>query len=106
MIVTGWNNGKRRPNGSGYGIKINAKDRDEYFKRDWGNVILELAGEANAIIVNIDKPSFWDTTCRELIDKDLGVWLIKNRKAPWTKGYPPKMMMKHIGNNRFRVDLM
>jgi hypothetical protein len=35
MIVTAWNNGKNNPSGSGYGFKVDIKDRDIYFNKDW-----------------------------------------------------------------------
>jgi len=54
-------------------------------------------------VVNVDKPSFWGTTCSELINKGIGIWLIKNRKAPWSKGHPPKMRMEYIDDIRFEV---
>ena len=106
MIVTAWNNGQHHSTGAGYGLKVNANDRDKYFSRKWRSAILELAGESKEIVVNINKPSFWGHVCRELISKDIGIWLIKNGKAPWTKGKPPKMRMEPIGGNRFKVNFM
>ncbi|MBL7183887.1 MAG: hypothetical protein ISS50_05495 [Anaerolineae bacterium] len=103
MIVTAWNNGKHHPTGAGYGLKVEAKDRDRYFRKEWRNVFLKLEGEVEEVVVNVDKPSFWDPTCRELINKEIGVWLIKNGKAPWPKGHPPKMRMVHLDANRFEV---
>ena len=106
MIVTAWNNGEHHSTGAGYGFKIDIKDRDKYFRKDWKNVFLELEGEVEVVVVNVDKPSFWDTTCRELISKDIGIWLIKNRKAPWPKDHPPKMRMEHIDDKRFKVEFI
>jgi len=106
MRVTAWNNGKYYPTGAGYGLKVDANDRDMYFSRDWSNVILELVGAPNRVVINVNKSSFWGATCRELINKDIGIWLIKNGKAPWPKGCPPKMRMESMGSNRFRVDFL
>ena len=103
MIVTAWNNGKNNPSGSGYGFKVDIKDRDIYFNKDWENVYLELEGAEGEVAVNINKKSFWTPKCRELISKDVGIWLIKNKKAPWPRGHPPKVKMEHISNNRFKV---
>ncbi len=103
MIVTAWNNSEHHSTGAGYGFKLNSKDRDRYFRKDWKNVFLELEGEEEGVVVNVDKPSFWSTTCRELISKEIGIWLIKNGKAPWPKDHPPKMKMEHTDDNRFKV---
>ena len=72
--------------GAGYGIKLNPRDRDKYFRKP--KVFLRLEGQACDIQVNTDKPSFWNGTCRELISKDIGLWLRSNDKAPWIKGRP------------------
>ncbi len=106
MEVTAWNNGAHHSTGNGYGLKVDIKDRDKYFRKDWKNALLELEGEPKEITVNVDKSSFWDPTCRELISKEIGIWLIKNGKAPWPKGCPPKMRMEHIGDARFKVRLI
>ena len=106
MIVTAWNNGQHHSTGAGYGLKVDANDRDRYFSRKWKSVILELAGESKGIVVNTNKPSFWGPICRELISRGIGIWLIKNRKAPWTKGKPPKIRMEPIEGNRFKVNFM
>ena len=101
------NNGKYYSTGAGYGLRVDLKDRDRYFKKEWEKVILELDGEGKPILVNVNKPSFWGAAwglaCRELISKDIGIRLIKNKKAPWLKGCPPKMKMNQINNNRFKI---
>jgi hypothetical protein len=103
MKVTAWNDGSRHPDGNGYGVKINAHDRDVFFKREWKTVILELEGESIPVDINIDKPSFWNTTCRELISVKIGKWMIKNRLAPWKKASPPKLNLTPIEGNRFQL---
>ena len=107
MKVTAWNNGKHDLNGAGYGLKIDAIDRDKYFNKEWKEVILELEGEKDVVVANVDKRSFWDSNCRELINIKIGQWLINNKKVPWRKGHPPKMNMEQIGeNNRFKVEIL
>jgi hypothetical protein len=101
MIVTGWNNGDHQKSGAGYGIKLNADDRDRFFKRNWETIILEMQGKPDSIKVNVAKPSFWGATCKELINVEIGHWLIHNRLAPWKKGYPPKLALMPIKSNRF-----
>lgn len=102
MIVTAWNNGKQHPSGAGYGLKLDRTDRDRYFHPEWRVVIVEFEGQSQKFEINISKPSFWNETCRELISIEIGRWLIENKLAPWQKGKPPKLMLIHIKENRFR----
>jgi len=103
MIVTAWNNGEYRQSGAGYGLKISVDDRDRFFDLKWETVILELDGYHQPIEVNVNKPSFWGPKCRELILKDIGIWLRQRGLAPWPKGKPPKLEMAHLDANRFQV---
>lgn len=103
MIVTAWNNGSFHSSGAGYGLKISTSDRDRFFKREWKFVLLELEGQTSAIRINVDKGSFWNETCRELISADIGKWLLQRGLAPWSKGNPPKLVMEHIKNNQFSL---
>jgi len=105
MIVKGWNNGS--PNdetGAGYGIKIQYEDREEFFKKDWPSVIVELEGEGE-VEVRLSK-SFW-RCCPELRRKEIGKWMlkkgIKKGNAPWPKGNPPAFELVPIGNRKFRL---
>jgi hypothetical protein len=101
MIVTAWKGGTTTKNGGGYGVKLNACDRDRYFQRDWKSVQLSLDGTSDVIKVNVAKPSFWNNTCRELISAEIGRWLICNGLVPWQKGNPPKLKLEHLINNHF-----
>ena len=101
-MVTGWNNGKHRQSGAGYGFKVRIADRDKFFKKEWKSVKLDLADSSNTVEVNIDKPSFWKS-CSELISKKIGIWLREKRLAPWPKGNPPKFSMETISKNHFLV---
>ena len=101
MIVTAWNNGSHTKSGAGYGVKLDANDRDRFFNQTWKTITLELEGSSNPVEVNVAKPSFWVSTCRELIDAEIGRWLIRNGLAPWPKGHPPRLSLKHIDSNRF-----
>lgn len=106
MIVSAWNNGKHYSSGGGYGIKIEEGDRDKYFDGKWESVLIKLEGESDYSSVNVDKKSFWYSPCKELISKKIGVWLIANRKAPWRKGHPPKLLMQHVDRNKFKLKLI
>ena len=93
MLVTAWNKGNYNPSGAGYGIRISKIDRDKYFKKKWKYIVLELEGKSRAIKVNTNKLSFWKD-CTELINKDIGIWLIRNGKAPWKKNFLLKWSSK------------
>ena len=101
MIVTAWKNSKHHPGGAGYGIKIGCEDRNRFFKREWGSVILEFEGTNLQAEVNIKKESFWGPTCSELIKKEIGIWLQDNGMAPWPQCHPPKLSLEQISNRRF-----
>ena len=104
FVGTAWNNGSHKMSGAGYGIKLNPRDRDRYFRKP--KAFLRLEGQAGDISVNTDKPSFWNYTCRELISKDIGLWLISNNKAPWVKGHPPKLQLEPVGDRTFKVTIL
>jgi len=102
MIVTAWNNGAHHESGAGYGLKIAAEDRDYYFSQDWQSIVLQLANQ-NRVKVNIDKPSFWSSTCRELIHQEIGRWLRSQALAPWPDGEPPKLSLEPTSGNAFAL---
>ena len=83
MIVTAWNNGKQSATGAGYGLKIDAATRDQYFRREWKSVMVFLEDQEKPVKINVGKKSFWNKTCRELINAEVGRWFIKNKLAPW-----------------------
>ena len=103
MIVTAWKNGSPSPSGAGYGVKLAAGDRDRYFQKDWETIELELEGYAHVVKVSVAKPSFWNSSCRELIHSEIGRWLIENGLGSWGWGNPPKLSLKFIGGSRFRL---
>ena len=103
MDVTAWNNGQRHRTGAGYGFKLSAEDRDRHFKKIWPTVFVSLPGVTQEVEVNIAKSSFWGRTCRELISRDFGQWLIARHYAPWASGNPPKFELVPIGGNHFKL---
>jgi hypothetical protein len=42
MESTAWNNGSFHSSGAGYGFKVPIDDRDRFFERSWGSVVVEL----------------------------------------------------------------
>lgn len=100
MEVTAWNNGRYHPTGAGYGLKISAIDRDRHFVRAWKSVFIRLPNGAD-IEVNTDKASFWNNSCRELISREIGAWMIERGHAPWPRNAPPTFELQSIGERRF-----
>ena len=103
MIVTAWNNGEHHPTGAGYGFKIAIQDRDAHFNQNWTTVVVLLPSGVE-VEANINKSTFWGNPCRELINKQFGMWLLERGLAPWKKGHPPRFELSYISANRFRLD--
>lgn len=82
--------------GAGYGLNFDVADRDRFFKREWKSIIFQLEDSSTVVEVNLTKRSFWGATCREVINAELGLWLVRNGLAPWAKGQPPKLLLKQI----------
>ncbi len=103
LFAVAWNNGTYRPTGGGYGLKLSAADRDIYIRREWEHVLLFLPGRQDSVRINIDKPSFWNDTCRELISREIGAWLITQGLGRWPKGHPPRIGLRVRGEGAFDV---
>jgi len=105
MEVTAWNNGNHHKTGAGYGFKLKKEDRDKFFSEEWKNIYLSIPGRKDEIEINIAKASFWNQSCRELISKEIGKWLISNSLAPWPTGQPPKFVLECQVSNHFKLKL-
>ncbi|GAB4045772.1 hypothetical protein [Spirosoma litoris] len=105
MIWTAWKNGKHHSPGVSYGFKLKVQDRDQFFSRDWETITLILPSQFQdaTVTVNVNKSSFWNDTCRELISQEIGKWLIDKNYAPWQKGKPPQFNVDLVGDRQFRV---
>ena len=103
MEVTAWNNGRQHASGAGYGLKLRASDRDRHFNRAWSTILLVLPDRPEPIEVNVAKPSFWSATCRELISRDIGKWLIEDGYAPWERGKPTRFRLETVSERRFAI---
>ena len=101
MIVTAWNNGAHHVDGAGYGVRLDIRDRDRFFKREWKTAILQIEGNSEDVVLNVDKDSFWNPSCRELISKSIGRWLHQVGLAPWPYRKPPKLILQPLRGNRF-----
>ena len=101
MIVTGWNNGS--PNnrtGSGYGVRLKRRDRDDHFGREWQLVAVQL-DNGKTVDVSLTG-SFW-RRCTELRSGVIGKWMLDRGLAPWPKGRPPRFRLERTGVRRFRL---
>jgi len=88
MRVSGWSNGS--PNnmtGSGYGLRLSKKDRDQYFNPSWSSVIINLH-DLGPVKVELTE-SFWKN-CTELRNPKIGLLMVQHGHAPWMKGKPPE----------------
>jgi hypothetical protein len=90
--------------GGTYGIKIPERAvRFQNFDRRWGTVTLLLQGHERPVEVNIDKESFWDGDCGELIATEIGRWMASKGLAPWPRGNPPHFRLRPISPGVFEV---
>ena len=105
--ATGWKNGKHSRTGVSYGLEISVEDRDEFFARSWKTVTLYLVNgkKQRTAIANVAKASFWDGTCRELINTEIRSWFFECGFAPWPNGNPPRFRMVSKGDREFEVRL-
>ncbi len=103
MIVLAWNNGAQSRTGSGYGFRVNNQDRDEFFKPEWEEILLEIDGLDEPVTVAVDKEGFWSEKGQELASPELGKWLRKNGLAPWPRQSPPGFVLDPVEDNRFHV---
>lgn len=106
LTWSAWNDGKHLPTGAGYGLKIPIPDRDRYFRRSRSSVVVELPKDGGGFVAhefNVAKDSFWNSTCHELIGREIGKWLIGRGLAPWPKRERPRLAVEVVGDGRFRV---
>lgn len=84
-------------------MKISVDDRRKYFKRYWKSILLKLPERASWVVINVKKKSFWDGNCGELINGEIGKWLLKNNFAPWVLNSPPKFKLLKLKGRKFIV---
>jgi hypothetical protein len=100
MMATGWKNGRRDSPHVEYGLKLEASDRDRYFRREWRAVRIDLPDGSFAKANTMGE--FWGK-CAELRSTDLGRWMFGHGYAPWKQRQPPRFKLEHLEGNRFRV---
>lgn len=102
MNAVGWKNGKFNRFGIGFGIKIDKKDRDQYFNKTWDCVVVYL--ENNQQIIVSLSPSFW-SNCTELRSCEFGKYMISKGLAPWPDRNPPIFELKSFGDKKFKLSI-
>ena len=100
IIATAWENGQ-----GSYGFQLKEEDRKRYFTRSWGRVYLHLPGW-EVFSVNIDKDTFWNETCGELIEINIKNWFIENKIIPWPYGTRPRFELKPLRDKHFEIKLL
>ena len=103
--ATGWKSGRHSRTGVSYGLKISVEDRDEFFDRNWKTVTLYLVNgkKRRTAIANVDKASFWEGVCQELINTEIRSWFFEFDFAPWADGDPTRFRMFSKGDGEFEV---
>ena len=106
FVTSVWHNGSpNHETGAGFGVSINIAGR-KIFKQIFGlqaSVKVELRIDGNWFVVKTAK-TFW-TTCPELRKKEIGAWLIANKRNLWESGKPTQICVTHLGDNRFDLAL-
>jgi hypothetical protein len=106
IIGRGWYTGNRNyDTGAGFAIAIKKEDRDNIFRKEWKDVILDLEGFNKEVKVNINKYSFWHK-CPELYHIEIGRWFKEKNVIRWPKRKPPKMELDQIKDNYFKVRVL
>ncbi len=59
IAVTAWNNGSHSSSGSGYRLRIPPKQRDAFFNKRWGFVVIHMPNGGTSVEINVAKASFW-----------------------------------------------
>jgi hypothetical protein len=101
MKVSAWNNGAYYTDGNGYGIRIGAADRHKHFQKGWAKVNLILLEGPAPVVCRTDKKTFWKAGCGELINKEIGRWLIGRNLGAWPKNAPPALALIPLHDNWF-----
>ena len=96
--VSAWHDGN-----NAYGLRV-GRFRDQFFDRSWNVIILSLA-EGGAPFEAELTPGFWRKCC-EIRHPKIRDWFRKNGITTWPKGKPPTFLMCHMGESRFRVELI
>ena len=92
MEARGWKGGT-------YGVSVGKANAAQYFKKTWSRVEIEIDGEFHSFPL---RETFWKT-CPEFRGGALKEWLLRSGLAPWPRGDPPKLILRPLKENRFRI---
>lgn len=97
MKVKAWSNGRGT-----YGVRVGAKNREEYFKKQWSGIVVEVAGIPRNFRLT---RGFWKD-CPEF--RDVGArWLEAEFQLcgllPWHPYRPPSFTLIPTGEARFKL---
>ena len=56
-------------------------------------ITLFVEGEQEPVEIVTGKASMWERTCRELLKKEIGLWLLKAKLAPCPTRHPPAVVL-------------
>jgi hypothetical protein len=98
--ASSWDNGSPDyGTGTGLGLRIDQSYQAVIFNSNFNNINLYHNGELIAKNVNVSNKN-----CRELISKEIGLWLIKNKWHKWPTGQPYRFKISQRNNtNNFDI---
>lgn len=99
MLVKAWHNGKGT-----YGVRVGAKNRDNFFKPQWREIIVEIEGTSHSLRLT---DGFW-RDCPELRDsrdKWIEHWFRRCVALPWPAYHPPTFRLVPIAEQTFGLSL-
>ena len=105
VLVTAWNNGWFHRNGAGYGLRIEAADRERYFSVRWNAIRLSLPGDPLEVEINTDNSLFRLSDYGVLVSKAFGQWMIAQGSAPWLAHETPRFVLEPGEANRFSLQV-
>lgn len=106
MFIFAWTNGKPRPTGSGYGLRLRKEDRAAVVDPAWTSVelILTHPGEEPCVVNASVPPSFW-RDCPHFKSREIGRWFLRHRFAPWPYRQPTQFRIEVTGPGQFTISL-
>ncbi len=104
FIASAWrNNSLGHKTGAVFGVSINVSGHnilEQILGLQTPNKV-ELRIDGDWVSINITD-TFW-TTCPEWRKKEIGAWLIANKRDDWELNNPTKIRVTHLGDNRFAL---
>ena len=98
FFVSVWKNGKAGKKNLSYGLSIPKKIKETYFKE-----ICEIILIINNIETVVDFRDGFENKCSEIASDEITKFLLENELTCWEKGFPPKIEIRHIESNKFKL---